>query len=97
MCRLQEVHRDRLKAEVPCPKGKFKQLYWTSKYLSDRKMVTSSFELEKILDYKKNAPKQVALSVQMERIWSRRRQMGASFKLYPWVYGHFHQVPEKAP
>ena len=53
--RHQEVHRDRLKAEVPCPKGRFKPLYWTSKYLSDRKMVTSSFELEKILDYKKNA------------------------------------------
>ena len=53
--RHQEVHRDRLKAEVPCPKGRFKPLCWTSKYLSDRKMVTSSFELEKILDYKKNA------------------------------------------
>ena len=53
--RHQEVHRDHLKAEVPCPKGRFKPLYWTSKYLSDRKMVTSSFELEKILDYKKNA------------------------------------------
>ena len=51
--RHQEVHRDRLKAEVPCPEGKFKPLYWTSKYLSDRKMVTGSFELEKILDYKK--------------------------------------------
>ena len=38
-----------------CPKGRFKPLYWTSKYLSDRKMVGSSFELEKILDYKKNA------------------------------------------
>ena len=53
--RHQEVHRDRLKAELPCPIGRFKPLYWTSKYLSDRKMVTSSFELEKILDYKKNA------------------------------------------
>ena len=53
--RHQEVHRDRLKAEVPCLKGRFKPLYWTSKYLSDRKMVTSSFELEQILDYKKNA------------------------------------------
>ena len=53
--RHQEVHRDRWKAEVPCPSRRFKPLYWTSKYLSDRKMVTSSFELEKILDYKKNA------------------------------------------
>ena len=55
--RHREVHRDRLKAEVPCPKGNYKPLYWTSKYLSDRKMATSSFELEKILDYKKNARK----------------------------------------
>ena len=53
--RHQEVHRYRLKAEVPCPKGRFKLLYWTSKYLKDRKMVTSSLKLEKILDYKKNA------------------------------------------
>ena len=54
-CRHEEVHRDRLKAKVPCPKGNYKPLCWTSKYLSDRKMVTSSFELEGILDYKKNA------------------------------------------
>ena len=53
--RHQEVHRDSLKAQVPYPKGNYKPLHWTSKYLSDRKMVTSSFELEKILDYKKNA------------------------------------------
>ena len=52
----QEAHRNRLKAEVPCPKGNYKPPYCTSKYLSDRKMVTSSFELEGILDYKKNAP-----------------------------------------
>ena len=51
----QELRRNRLKAEVPCPKANYKPLYWTSKYLSDRKMVTSSFELGKILDYKKNA------------------------------------------
>ena len=53
--RHQEVHCDRLKAEVPRPKGSYKPPYWTSKYLSDRKMATSSFEVEKILDYKKNA------------------------------------------
>ena len=53
--RHQEVHRNRLKAQVPCPKGSYKPLYWTSKYPSDRKMATSSFELEKILDYKKNS------------------------------------------
>ena len=29
--RHQEVHRERLKAEVPCPKGTCKPLYWTSK------------------------------------------------------------------
>ena len=49
--RHQEVHRGRLKAEVPCLKGNYKPLYWTSKYLSDR-----SFELEKILDHKRNTP-----------------------------------------
>ena len=53
--RHQEVHRDSLKAEVPCPKGNYKPLFWTSTYLSERKMVTSSFELKKILDCKRNA------------------------------------------
>ena len=53
--RHQEVHCDPLKAEVPCPKGNYKPLYWTSRYLSNRKMATSRFELEKILDYKRNA------------------------------------------
>ena len=95
--RHQEVHRDRLKAEVPCPKGRFKPLYWTSKYVSDRKMVTSSFELEKILEYKKNARGKWYFLCGLERIRSRRRQMGASFKFHPWVYGHFHQVPEETP
>ena len=56
--RHQEVHSDRLKAKVPCPRGSYKPLFWTSKYLSDRKMATSSFELEKILDYKKDARNQ---------------------------------------
>ena len=51
----QEAHRDGLKAEAPCPKGSYKPLYWTSKYLSNRMMATSSFELEKILDYKNDA------------------------------------------
>ena len=36
--RFQEVHRDWLKADLPCPKGTYKPLYWTSKYLSDRKI-----------------------------------------------------------
>ena len=52
--RHQEVHRHRLKAKVPCPKGNYKPLYWTSNYLSNRTMATSSFELEKILSYKKD-------------------------------------------
>ena len=33
--RHQVVHRDHLKAEVPCPKGTYKPLYWTPKYLSE--------------------------------------------------------------
>ena len=53
--RHQEVHRDCLKAKVPCPKGNDKPPHWTSKYLSDRKMATSSFGLGKILDYKRDA------------------------------------------
>ena len=53
--RHQEVHRDGLKAEVPCSEGNYKPLYWSWKYLSDRKMATSSFQLDSILDYKKNA------------------------------------------
>ena len=53
--RHQEVHRDRWKAQVTCPKGNYKPLHWISKYLSDRKMATGSFELQKTLDYVKNA------------------------------------------
>ena len=35
--------------------GSYKPLYWTSKYLSNRRRATSSFELEKILDYMEDA------------------------------------------
>ena len=49
------MHRDRLKAGVPCPKGSYKLLYWTSKYLNGRKIATSSFEFDNILHYKKDA------------------------------------------
>ena len=52
--RHQEVHCDRLKAEVPCPMDSYKPLCPTSKYLSDRKTATGSFDLETILDYKKD-------------------------------------------
>ena len=37
--------------------GSYKPLYWTSTYLSDRKVATSSFGLDKILDYRKDARK----------------------------------------
>ena len=42
--RHQEVRPDRLKAEVPCPEGSYKPLYWTSRYLGVGKMTTTSFE-----------------------------------------------------
>ena len=56
--RHEEVHRDRFKAELPCPQGTYKPLYWTSKYPSNREMATSSFELEMILEYKEDAQNQ---------------------------------------
>ena len=35
-----EVSRDRLKPEIPTPKGRVKPLFWTSKWLSERRIET---------------------------------------------------------
>ena len=93
--RHQEVHRDRLKAEVPGPKGTYKPLYWSSKYLTDGKMATNSFELEEILDYKKVARNKWYFLCRWKGNRSRRGQMGASFKLHSWVHGQVHQLPKE--
>ena len=53
--RYQEVHWGPLEDEVRCPKGSYKPLYWKMKYHSNRKMATSSFELQNVPDYMKDA------------------------------------------
>ena len=44
-----EVSGDRLKREVPSPKGRVKPLFWTPKILPDRVIEGGKYELKKIL------------------------------------------------
>ena len=44
-----QVSGDRLKREIPSPKGRVKPLFWTSKILSDRVIEGRKYELKKIL------------------------------------------------
>ena len=45
-----EVSGDRLKREVPYPKGRVKPLFWTSKFLSDRVIEGGKYKLKRILE-----------------------------------------------
>ena len=45
-----EVSGDRLKREIPFPKGRATPLFWTSKFPSDRVIEGGKYELEQILE-----------------------------------------------
>ena len=45
-----EVYGDRLKREIPSPKGRGKLPFWTSRFLSDRVIEGGKYKLKRILD-----------------------------------------------
>ena len=50
-----EVSRDRLKPEILSPKGRVKPLFWTSKWLSERRIEGGNYEVERLVDHSKDA------------------------------------------
>ena len=53
-CEL-EASRDRLKPEISSPKGRVKPLFWTSKWLSERRIEGCNYEVERLVDHSKDA------------------------------------------
>ena len=49
-----EVSGDRLKPEIPSPKGRVKPLFWTSKWLSERRIEGGNYEVERLVDHYKD-------------------------------------------
>ena len=49
-----EASEDRLKPEIPTPKGRVKPLFWTSKWLSKRRIEGGNYELERLVDPSKD-------------------------------------------
>ena len=49
--RQLEVGGDRLKPEIPSPKGRVKPLFWTSKWLSERRIEGGNYEVERLVDH----------------------------------------------
>ena len=49
-----EVSGDRLKPEIPSPKGRVKPLFWTSKWLSERRIESGNHEVERLVDHSKD-------------------------------------------
>ena len=49
-----EVSGDRLKPETPSPKGRVKPLFWTSKWLSERRIEGGNYEVERLVDHYKD-------------------------------------------
>ena len=49
-----EVSGDRLKKEVPSPKGRTKPLFWTSKFLADRAIEGRKYDLKRIIEARRN-------------------------------------------
>ena len=50
-----EVSGDRLKPEIPSPKGRVKPLFLTSKWLSERRIEGGNYEVERLVDHSKDA------------------------------------------
>ena len=50
-----EVSGDRLKPEFPSPKSRVKPLFWTSKWLSERRIEGGNYEVEHLVDHCKDA------------------------------------------
>ena len=49
-----EVSGDRLRPDNPSRKGRVRPLFWTSKQLSDRRIKTGNYEVERLVDHYKN-------------------------------------------
>ena len=45
---------DRLKPEILSPKGRVKPLFWTSKWLSQRRIEGGNYEVERLVDHSKD-------------------------------------------
>ena len=52
--REAEVSGDRLKPEISSSKGRVKSLFWTSKWLSERKIEGGNYEVEHLVDHYKD-------------------------------------------
>ena len=50
-----EVSGHRLKPEIPSEKGRVKPLFWTSKWLSERRIEGGNYEVERLVDHSKDA------------------------------------------
>ena len=50
-----EVSGDRPKPESPSPKGRVKPLFWTSKWLSQRRIEGGNYEVERLVNHSKGA------------------------------------------
>ena len=50
-----EVSGDRLKPEIPSPKGRVKPIFWTSKWLSEGRMEGGNYEVECLVGHSKDA------------------------------------------
>ena len=46
---------DRLKPEIRSPKCRVKPLFWTSKWFPDRRIESSNYEVERLVDHSKDA------------------------------------------
>ena len=46
-----KVSGDRLKPEIPSPKGRVKPLFWTSKWLSECRIEGGNYEVERLVDH----------------------------------------------
>ena len=50
-----EVSGDRLKPEIPDPKGRPKPLYWTAQFVANRAIEDAKYDLEKLLEARRDA------------------------------------------
>ena len=92
-----EVSGDRLKREIPSPKGRVKPLFWTSKLLSDRVIEGEKYELKRILEAQADEKGEWKFLCEWRGFDSSHNNWEPAQFFRAWIHQGVHCFPQEAP
>ena len=87
-----EVSGDRLKPEIPSSEGRVKPLFWTSKWLSERRIEGCNYEAERLVDHSKDDEGNWRFLVQ-KRVSLSLKTLRNPLLLCTWLYHRCQKLP----